>query len=128
MTKRLLRARVWQRVKHCIPPEPPRPKGGRPPVSDRACLTGILYVLKKGIPWEDLPQEMGCGSGMTCWRRLQKWQAAGVWQKMLRILREEAVYDTAGVVRRQLGQFSGRQVSTQAGHRQSTRKKASRSV
>ena len=45
-------------------------------------LTGILFVLKTGIPWEDLPQEMGCGSGMTCWRRLRDWQQEGVWEKI----------------------------------------------
>src|SRR5215831_8258371 len=44
---------------------------GRKPVDDRKALTGILFVLKTGIPWEDLPVEMGCGCGMTCWRRLQ---------------------------------------------------------
>jgi len=43
-------------------------------------LTGILFVLQTGIPWEYLPQEMGCGTGMTCWRRLREWQEAGVWQ------------------------------------------------
>ena len=45
-----------------------------------ACLTGILFVLRSGIPWEMLPQELGCGSGMTCWRRLRDWQEAGIWQ------------------------------------------------
>jgi hypothetical protein len=49
-------------------------------------LTGILFVLKTGIPWEDLPQEMGCGSGMTCWRRLQEWNEAGVWFRMHQVL------------------------------------------
>ena len=39
-------------------------------IDDRKALTGIIFVLKIGIPWEMLPQEMGCGSGMTCWRRL----------------------------------------------------------
>jgi transposase len=48
-------------------------------VPDRACLTGIIFGLKSGIPWEMLPQELGCGSGMTCWRCLRDWQAAGVW-------------------------------------------------
>jgi len=47
-------------------------------VPDRAALTGIIFVLKSGIPWEMLPQEMGCGSGVTCWRRLRAWQRAGV--------------------------------------------------
>lgn len=49
---------------------------------DRACLTGIIFVLKTGLPWEYLPQELGCGSGMTCWRRLRDWQAAGVWERL----------------------------------------------
>lgn len=45
-----------------------------------ATLTGIVFVLKTGIPWEYLPREPGCGSGMTCWRRLHEWMQAGVWQ------------------------------------------------
>lgn len=49
---------------------------------DRAALTGILFVLRSGIPWEMLPQEMGCGSGMTCWRRLRDWQQVGVWSRL----------------------------------------------
>ncbi len=59
---------------------------GRKPVPTRAALTGILFVLKTGIPWEHLPQEMGCGSGMTCWRRLRDGHAAGVWEKIHRVL------------------------------------------
>ena len=51
-------------------------------MGDWACLTGILFVLKTGIGWEDLPAEMNCGSGMTCWRRLRGWQAAGVWDRL----------------------------------------------
>src|SRR4051794_9409 len=71
---------LWSLFSPLLPPRPPRPKGGRPPVEDRAALTGILFVLKSGIPWEMLPQEMGCGCGMSCWRRLRDWQQAGVWQ------------------------------------------------
>ena len=54
----------------------------RKPIADRNALTGILFVLKTGINWEDLPAEMGCGSGMTCWRRLEAWTRAGVWPKL----------------------------------------------
>jgi transposase len=65
---------------------PPKPKGGCPRVSDRAALTDIIFVLKSGIPWEVLPQELGCGSGVTCWRRLRDWQEAGVWDRLHRAL------------------------------------------
>src|SRR3954466_4631806 len=54
---------LWAEIAPLLPPAKPRPKGGRPPVPDRAVLTGILFVLKSGIPWEMLPREMGCGSG-----------------------------------------------------------------
>ena len=89
MAKPLLTDELWKRIKRYIPPEPPKPKGGRPRVSDRACLTGILFILKTGTPWEYLPREMGCGSGMTCWRRLRDWQIAGVWQKIWQALLDE---------------------------------------
>ena len=55
-------------------------------MEDRAALTGIVFVLKSGIPWEMLPQEMGCASGVTCWRRLREWQEAGVWERLLGVL------------------------------------------
>jgi transposase len=55
-------------------------------VDDRAALTGILFVLKTGISWEMLPKEMGCGSGMTCWRRLKEWHETGVWRRLHRVL------------------------------------------
>jgi transposase len=62
---------------------PPRRRGkGRPRLDDRSALNGILFVLTTGIPWEDLPQELGFGSGMTCWRRLRDWQALGVWDRL----------------------------------------------
>ena len=86
MAKPLVSDELWALVAPLLPPEPPKPKGGRPRVPDRACLTGIIFVLKSGIPWEMLPQELGCGSGMTCWRRLRDWQAAGVWDALHRTL------------------------------------------
>jgi transposase len=82
MAKELVTDELWEVVEPLLPDEPPKPKGGRPRIGDRAALTGILFVLKSGIPWEMLPQEMGCGSGMTCWRRLREWQEAGVWEEL----------------------------------------------
>jgi hypothetical protein len=76
MATELLPDGLWARI---APLLPPKPRSGRPRVSDRAALTGILFVLKPGITWEYLPAEMGCGSGMTCWRRLRDWYQAGVW-------------------------------------------------
>jgi transposase len=60
--------------------------GGRPPLDDRRVLKGIVFVLRTGIPWTSLPKAMGCGSGMTCWRLLRDWQAAGVWTRLHQIL------------------------------------------
>jgi transposase len=66
MAKQLVSDELWEIVGPLLPPEPPKPKGGSSRVDDRAVLTGIIFVLKSGIPWEMLPQEMGCGSGVTC--------------------------------------------------------------
>ena len=79
MARPLVPDDLWAAVEPLLPPARPRPKGGRPPVPDRAALTGIVFVLKTGIRWEDLPAEMGCGSGMSRRRRLRDRQAAGVW-------------------------------------------------
>ena len=82
MAKPLLPDELWAIIQPMLPTHAPRPKGGRPRLDDRKALTGILFVLKTGIGWEDLPAEMGCGSGMTCWRRLRDWQADGTWQRV----------------------------------------------
>lgn len=87
MAKPLVPNALWAVIEPLLPPEPAKPKGGRPRVDDRAALAGIIFVLRSGIPWEMLPGEMGC-SGMTCWRRLRAWQAAGVWARLHRILLE----------------------------------------
>jgi transposase len=72
---------LWKEVEPLLPPHPAHPEGGRPPASDRAALEGILFVLRSGIPWEMLPSVFGV-CGMTCWRRLRDWQAAGVWERL----------------------------------------------
>ena len=82
MGKEILSDELRGVLEPLLPAPPARPKGGRCRIPNRATLTGVLFVLKSGIPWEMLPQEMGCGSGMTCWRRLQEWQAMGIWQTL----------------------------------------------
>lgn len=88
MGKLLVPDELWERIKPLLPNTEPKPQGGRPRTPDRIALTGILFVLKTGIPWEDLPQELGC-SGMTCWRRLRDWQQAGLWDRLHAALLDE---------------------------------------
>ncbi len=82
MARPLLTEESWQLVAPLLPRRLAHTRGGRPPVPDRAVLTGILFVLKTGIAWEDLPEEMGCGCGLTCLRRLREWQQTGVWDQI----------------------------------------------
>src|SRR5918993_5915883 len=86
MSKELVSDELWEIIEPLLPEEPPKPKGGRPRIDDRAALAGIVFVLKSGILWEMLPKEMGCGSGSTCWRRLREWQEAGVWERLHKVL------------------------------------------
>src|SRR5919204_1641145 len=90
---------LWEAIEPLLPRERPTPKGGRPRIPDRAALGGIIFVLRTGTPWRLLPQELGCGSGPTSWRRLRDWQAAGVWaalhRQILNWLGEERAIDWA---------------------------------
>jgi transposase len=86
MAEPLVSDALWALIAPLLPERPPRPKGGRPPLDDRKVLEGIVFVLRTGIPWAMLPKAMGCGSGMTCWRRLRDWQAAGVFGRLHRAL------------------------------------------
>ena len=76
---------LWTLVEPLLPKHEPSPKGGHPWIADRVCLSGILFVLKTGLPWEDFPREMGC-SGMTLWNRLDEWRRAGVWDRLHRVI------------------------------------------
>jgi transposase len=87
MATPLVSDELWTVVEPMLPKRRVRRgKGGRPPVPDRDAFAGIVFVLKTGIAWEDLPREMGCGSGMSCWRRLRDWHRAGVFKRLHRRL------------------------------------------
>ena len=100
---------LWKQIEPLLPPEPePSPWGGRPRVTHRQTLTGIVFVLRTGIPWQSLPTEMNCGSGSTCWRRFAEWTELEVWSKLHAMLLgqlgkagainlERAVIDSASV-------------------------------
>lgn len=79
---------MWALIEPLLPPWPERSPGPRP-VADRLCLQGILYVLHNDIAWQLLPLELGFGSGQTCWRRLDRWQQAGIFDRLHRILLAE---------------------------------------
>jgi transposase len=89
VSQEILPEGLWRVVQPLLPPPKPRPKGGRPPLDNRKVLTGIIFVLKTGIPWEYLPKECGWGTGMTCLNRLRAWQEAGVWEKLHHVLLEK---------------------------------------
>ena len=100
---------LWEQIERLLPPEPePSPLGGRPRVTNRQAFTGVVFVLKTGIPWQSLPTEMGCGSGSTCWRRFAEWTQLEVWSTLHALLLgqlgkagainlERAVIDSASV-------------------------------
>lgn len=79
---------IWEMVAPLIPPPKKRRKDGkgRPRLEDRKVLTGIIFVLRTGIPWRHMPPELECGSGMTCLRRLREWHHKGVFQKLYEVL------------------------------------------
>jgi transposase len=90
MAKKRVTERLWNAIAPLLPEPTASPKGGRPPVPNRACLEGILFVLKTGMPWQMLPTELGYGSGRTCGRRFRAWTQSGVWpelhRRLLRVL------------------------------------------
>jgi transposase len=101
MSKLLVSDELWNLVEPILPKHPYVPGVGKPRVPDRVCLTGIIFVLKTGIPWEDFPHEMGC-CGMTLWNRLDEWRQAGVWEHLhhlvLNQLRAEEWIDFSRVI------------------------------
>ena len=88
MAKPILDDELWALIEPLLPPPKLRRHRypGRKPLDNRAVLTGILFVLQTGLRWDLLPREMGCGSGMSCWRRLRDWQEAGVGDELHELL------------------------------------------
>jgi transposase len=84
MARPILDEALWEIIEPLLPPPKKRRKRfpGRKPIDNRSVLCAILFVLKTGLPWEYLPQELGWGSGMTAWRRLHAWQRKGVWKQI----------------------------------------------
>lgn len=68
----------WDLISEFFPEPPPRPQGGRPPVPARLCVEGILWMLRSGARWKDLPKHFPSPS--TCWRRHNEWTTAGIWE------------------------------------------------
>lgn len=125
MAKKRVSKSLWNAMAPLLPERKPPPKGGRPPVPDRACLEGIIFVLKTGMPWQMLPTELGYGSGSTCWRRFRAWTQSGVWpelhRRLVRVLGrrgrinlERAVIDSASVRALKGGRTPGRTRPTAA--------------
>jgi transposase len=121
--ERRLVDRLWERVRPLLPPAPPRPHGGRPRASDRACFAAVVYVLRSGRRWRDLPDRFP--SPVTCWRRHRDWTEAGVWDdawaavlaelgRKGRVKADEVVVDATFVPAAKGGTRSGRPRSARA--------------
>jgi transposase len=83
--RQLVDDELWEIFEPLLPKRDPSPLGGHPRTPDRVALTGLVFILRTGIPWEDFPQEFGC-TGMTCWNRLREWQRGGVFSNVLEVL------------------------------------------
>jgi len=79
---RLLTDAQWEKIRPLLPRPRSRRRGGRPRASDRKVLEGILWILRSGARWQDLPEEFP--SPATCWRRLRDWEEQGVWLNIWR--------------------------------------------
>ena len=85
---------LWAEIEPLLPQRARRFRyPGRKRLPDREALQGILYVLHSGVGWEHLPPELGFGSGWTCWRRMDEWQRAGVWDRLHALLLREARHE-----------------------------------
>ena len=92
MTKKELTDAQWEKIAPLLPRTKPSKRGGRPPIDPRPCLEGILWLLRNGARWQDLPKDFPSPS--TCWRRLSQWEEAGLWLQIWRTFLGEL--DAAG--------------------------------
>ena len=83
-TKRVLTDEHWERIAPHLPQHSPSPRGGRPRAPSRECLEGILWLVRTGARWQDIPVDLPSGS--TCWRRLQEWTGEGVLEQIHALL------------------------------------------
>ena len=90
MNRHALTERQWEQLAPLLPPA--KPRTGRPNLDHRCIINGILWRLKTGAPWRDLPEPYGCWQ--TVYSRFRRWQLAGVWQRLLAAL--QAASDAAG--------------------------------
>src|SRR5678816_3497516 len=90
MNARELAEELWPVIQPLLSPEPPNPQGGRPRIPDRKVLAGIIFMLRSSCSWANLPaKQLGCGSPVTCWRRVRDWQQPGVWDRLHQLLLAE---------------------------------------
>lgn len=82
MSSRLLPDDLWNEIEQLFPKYEASPDGGRPPKETRTVLTAVLFVLKTGIGWKDLPTEAFGVSYKTCTRRIDEWTDEGIWQQI----------------------------------------------
>jgi transposase len=91
MREGLIDDEFWALIEPLIPARslPARRNAGRPRAPDRAVFSGIVFVLRSGISWTQLPQNLGYGAGQVCSRRLAEWQEQGVWSSLQSVLVDE---------------------------------------
>ena len=83
----LLTEAQWKKIAPLLPKPPKQRKGGRPWIENRRVLEGILWILRSGARWQDLPEKFPHPS--TCWRRLRDWEEQGVWLNIWRTFLSE---------------------------------------